>query len=309
MSVVITSCTNRKRIAPAQGLTASRLRRGDLKAVAAAWEERLRSADRQVLASDLYCGRGFRQAEGAAITERAGFFVVSAGLGFVPATARVPSYSLTVAAGSADNILSRISGAMTAADWWKALARTSPYGQSIAKAVEEHKGPILVALPAGYLGMIAHDLLALPARTRSRLRIFTLTPPEVLPEGLRSSVMPYNSRFDGADTPVAGTRSDFAQRSLAHFVEAVLPKHPRADFEGHADAVEKLLSGFRRQEMPVRLRRTDAEIAQLIRRHWSDVDGQSSRMLRFLRDELGIACEQGRFRGLFLAFKEKRGAN
>lgn len=308
MSLVFTSCTNRKRVLPVRDLTANRLRRGDLQSVVASWEKRLRNAKHSVAVADLYCGRAFRQAEAAALKARAGFFVVSAGLGLVPATAQVPSYSLTIAPGSQDNVLSRITGETTPSEWWKEVARTSPYGISVAEAVEGHKGLILVALPARYLGMIANDLLALPGRTRNRLRVFTLAPAAVLPEGLRAYVLPYDSRFDGVDTPVPGTRSDFAQRSLAHFVEAILPKHPRADVEGHVEAVEEFLSGFRRQQMPVRSKRTDAEITQLIRRYWADADGRSSSMLRVLRDDLGIACEQGRFRALFLAVKDKRGA-
>lgn len=164
----------------------------------------------------------------------------------------------------------------------------------------------MIALSATYLRMIAEELGSLPLRTRSRFRVFTLSPLSTVPEALRPFVLPYDSRFDGPDTPVPGTRGDFAQRSLAHFVDAVLAHEPKADFDGHAEAVERLLSGLRRQSTPVRARKSDAEIIALIRRHSEKARGQSSRMLRLLRDDLGVACEQGRFRALFVAAQDGR---
>jgi hypothetical protein len=176
----------------------------------------------------------------------------------------------------------------------------------LAAATPHHRGPILISLPANYLDMIADELLELPVRSRARLRIFTLSPSSGLPEGLRPYVLPYDHRFDGEDAPVPGTRSDFAQRALGHFVDAVLSKHPGGDFDGHAELVENLLAGFRPQRTQQRARLADQEISSIIHRHWKDAHGQSSRMLRLLRDDLGVACEQSRFRNLFRAAKNKR---
>jgi hypothetical protein len=226
----------------------------------------------------------------------------------VPASSNVPSYSLTIAPNSADNVLRRISPGAAPAQWWDALKRSSPFATPLADAASSHRGPILIALSAAYLEMVGNELASLPSRTRSRLRVFTLSPASAIPEVLRPVVLPYDARFDGPDAPLPGTRSDFAQRSLAHFVEAVLSRHPQADFDGHAEAVERLLSGLRRQSTPVRARQSDSAIIDLIHRHWNDARGQSSRMLRLLRDNLGVACEQGRFRTLFLAARESREA-
>ena len=263
MPLVLTSCTNRKRLAPNGKLIAGSLPLGSLTSVAASWRNRLRSANHRVPAEELYCGRAFREAEAAAHQARAGFFVVSAGLGLVPASTLVPSYSLTITPGSPDNVFSRIIALQEPAQWWGELARSSPYGISLANAFGRHKGLIMIALPAAYLDMIAGELLALPRSTHSRFRIFTLSPPSSVPQCLRPYILPYDSRFDGADAPVPGTRSDFAQRSLAHFVSTVLPLLPRGDVQDHAEAVERLLSGLRRQQTPVRLKRSDAEIRTL----------------------------------------------
>jgi hypothetical protein len=55
-----------------------------------------------------------------------------------------------------------------------------------------------------------------------------------------------------------------------------------------------------------RAKATDEEIVTLIHRHWATMNGQSSRMLRHLRDHLHIACEQTRFRDLFRTAKDAR---
>ncbi len=306
MPLILTSCTNRKRLPPVHALTAHALRQGNLGDVAGQWIERLRGAEPSTTASDLYCGRAFRQAATAAISARATFLVVSAGLGLVSATTRIPSYSLTVSAGVKDNVLSLISGA-SSAEWWGELARRSPFRTELAEVARLADGPILLALSANYLEMIASELLGLPPCTRTRLRIFTLTPVSALSEGLRAYVLPYDARFDGPDSPMPGTRADFAQRALGHFVNTILSADSRSDLDGHAEAVEQMLARLRPQRVPVRTKLSDPDITKLIHSHWRDVRGQSGRMLRFLRDDLGIACEQGRLRDLFRAAKASRG--
>ncbi|MGF6923880.1 hypothetical protein OKW28_008077 [Paraburkholderia sp. 40] len=51
--------------------------------------------------------------------------------------------------------------------------------------------------------------------------------------------------------------------------------------------------------IPVRERKTDSEILALLRKNWDRFDGTSARLLRFLRDEALVACEQSRFRNLW----------
>jgi hypothetical protein len=232
--------------------------------------------------------------------------VVSAGLGLVEAATAVPSYSLTVVPGTADNILERIAGRPTAADWWQALEGRSIFGCPLGECVRSSRGPVLVALPAQYLAMVAGDLLAMPEKTRRRLRIFSLSPPSVLPEGLRRYLMPYDARFDGPGSPLPGTRGDFAQRAMAHFAEFVLGKAPEGDLEAHGTTVQRLLSSLRPPAPIARTKASDEEIVALIHRHWDAVEGRSGKMLRYLRDDLGIACEQSRFRDLFHVAREAR---
>lgn len=306
MALVLTSCTNRKRLAAQRALTVRAVRAGALESVIADWVRRLGDASPATNASDLYCGRAFRQAETAAAQLDAAFMVVSAGLGLVPATTLVPSYSLTVVRGSADSILDRIVGSTTPSEWWQALENLSPFGVSLAESLKRSRGPILVALSGAYLSMIAQDLRALPKATQGRLRIFSLCPRSTLPEGLACLVMPYDARFDGAGSPIPGTRGDFAQRALAHFVDSVLDADPGGTAEQHAEAVTRIMSRLSPPRAISRKKATDDEIIALIHRYWVAADGRSSRMLRYLRDHLRIACEQTRFRDLFRAARDAR---
>jgi hypothetical protein len=307
MPLVLTSCTNRKRTAPPQALMARGIAKGNLESVAAEWSERLISAKPIATVADLYCGRAFRQAEDAAAKANAALYIISAGLGMVSAERTVPSYSLTVVPRAQDSIFSRIDGNHSAAEWWEALSRSSPFSLCLNEVARRHQGLILAALPATYLAMIVRDLGGLPEDIRSRLRIFNLGGSAAIPVTLRDYLMPYDDRFDGADAPLPGTRGDFAQRALWHFVKAVLPLSPKGDSSEHAAAIDRLLGLLQPRQMPVRRTLSDGEITALIHRHWLDASGQSSRMLRYLRDTLGVSCEQGRFKNLFNAAKHERG--
>ena len=108
--VVLTSCTNRKRVNAAPGMRARAMAPGVLAAVAECWLDRIGNAVCAVQAESLYAGRGFSEARSVAASES--FYIVSAGLGVVPADLRVPAYDLTIAPGAPDNVLALVSGTM-----------------------------------------------------------------------------------------------------------------------------------------------------------------------------------------------------
>jgi len=298
--VVITACTNRKRVAAPVGLKAASLTPGSLASVAEAWLGRLRSATPAVKAEGLYAGRAF--AEARRIANDGNLYIVSAGLGLVQAQAEVPAYGLTIAAGTADNVLARVIGPAAPVDWWRLGPARSPFNIDVLELAEQHPGVlILAALPSGYLLMVAADLTRLADRTDGRLRLFCAAPPADMPEALRMAVMPYDTRFDGPDSPLAGTLSDFAQRAMRHFVESVIPSASAGSTASHHTAVRDALANLRAPACITRGRASDSEIIELIASHWGRADGKSTRMLRLLRDQLGVACEQGRFVRLFQA--------
>ena len=289
-------------------LRAASLPKGSPQELATAWVARLESSRGRIRADGLYCGRSFVEAKTAAQVLGANFYIVSAGIGLVRQDAQVPAYGVTVSGASEDNVIGRMNGEAgpdAIGQWWRLLCRKSPVGERLRTVVRASSGLVLIALPSVYLSMIASDLAKLHGRSRSRLRIFTSAAPKGLPKSLSSLVMPYDERLDGPDSPMPGTRSDFAARALRHFVDHILKKHFSGDVREHMRAVTSSLARMRKPRVAVRARHSDEEIIRLIQDHWNAANGKSSRMLRVLRDDLSVACEQSRFAGLFRKAKRR----
>ena len=227
----------------------------------------------------------------AARLAEARLLVVSAGLGLVEAAAEVPPYACTVSVGAADSVAARVTGAFRVEDWWGALREASPFSRSLTDLIVKEDGPVLIALSETYLSMVAQELCSLPTSALARVRLFTRTPRARVAPALLPFLMPYDDRLDGPDSPVRGTRSDFAARALHHFVRL----GNAGSVVDDGAAVGRALSGWRMPARPMRIRRDDEELLGLMRRHWGEVGGRSSQLLRLFRDDLGIACEQSRF--------------
>lgn len=290
MTIVITNCSKRKRVPLDDGLHARDLPAGLTTEVARVWTERLGSAASLHQASTVYGGRAFVEASAAAMALDADLLIVSAGLGLVNASTAIPAYSLTTAKRDLDSVMPKIDGSSAA--WWDALEARSPFHSN---ALDYSEGAILVALPAGYLQMVAPTWASWPEERLGRLRLFTKESVADLPEALAHARMPYDDRLDAVGVGWAGTQSDFAQRALGHF--ATLPAG--ASIDADRTAVSAALDGFEARVTPVRTRATDAEIQAAIEAEWDMVRGRSGLMLRHLRDTRGLACEQSRFAGLF----------
>lgn len=291
--VVVTTCTNRKRLPVADGLQARALSKGEPVEVARIWFQRLATAPGpRVSVRDLYCGRSFREAQAAALALEAPLFVVSAGLGLVAAEVQAPAYSMTLVRESPDSVLQKLERCGPQ-EWWGALAALSPFHQSEPTG----SGLILAALSGPYLQLVAADWLGWPAAKRARLRIFCKDPGPEAPEALRAQFMPYDDRLDGVGAGFAGTQGDFAQRAMRHFAEHVAMGP--GDAQTHACKVKNLLAPVEARERPIRDRLSDEQLIALIHDEWEAVGGRSSAMLHRLRRQLNVACEQSRFKGLF----------
>lgn len=298
MNLVVTACTNRKKAPPALGLRAETLSCGEASVVANEWLDRLSAVSGTIQARHLYAGRGFQEASQAAAGLAAKLIIISAGLGAVDEAARVPSYALSVTGGSSDNVLTRIDCAITSREWWGMVTGGSPFSTSLAEAVASSDGAVIVALSESYLSMVDGDLAALDPDCFSRLRIITRAHLERIDPRLHPLVMPYDDRLDGPDSPIRGTRGDFAQRAARHFSNSVLARDPNGAAADHAALVSKELATWRAAPVFERVRHDDETLLRLMTENWSTAQGQSGKLLRVLRDDLNVACEQGRFVGL-----------
>ncbi len=298
MTVVISNCSKRKRVPLDPALHAKDIAPGATGEVATRWMERLKTAAPVGRALDVYGGRAFVEAVAAARIAQGRLLVVSAGLGLIDSETDIPAYGLTTIRRDPDCILNKTGD--TAAAWWAALSDRSIFNSA---ALDYEEGPILAALPSGYLAMVAEAWAAWPAERLARLRLFTKEQPNGLPDVLSAAWMPYDDRLDAVDKDHVGTQGDFAQRAVRHFATFI---RGGASLEADRLAVGASLDGLSAREVPVRTRLSDDEIMILIHRDWDEVGGRSGAMLRRLRDDLGKACEQSRFKDLFKQVQARR---
>lgn len=289
--LILTTCTNRKRYDHSPALSARALPFGSLQDVSDEWKARVSAAPRVASAGDLYCGRSFSEASAAANEIGAQLCVVSAGLGFLTAQQPVPSYNLTVSRGTSDCVLDCITPSASAAKWWATLVDQDVVGGTLCAS----DGLILIAVGPAYLKMLVPILSSLPEETISRLRIFAGPDISMLSERLVAQTLPYDDRLDGPDSPIRGTKGDFVSRALHHFTKTVMDHHPTAPVAKQAKQVEELSEHWARPNVRPGARRSDTEIKGLLRQHWDRTGGLSTKLLRVLRDELAVACEQKRF--------------
>jgi hypothetical protein len=291
---IVTGCTNRKQTPPSDILCAHTLDPGSLEEVAIEWVGRIGNARDALQAGKLYVGRGFQEARKAAQALDATHFIVSAGLGLVTTDELVPPYSLTITRSSDDCILSKLPTGVTPTEWWTSLTNSLSVRSRLDKP---EFSTVVVALARDYLRMVVPLLVATAGI--SNLRILTRGDYSFLPVELQEHCITYDDRLDGEGSANAGTLSDFITRSARHFSEKVLSAHPDGSLSQHQAVVDQCLSAFSERQIPDRQKTSDEEIKSIIDKDWDVVGGRSGKMLRRLRDDLLIACEQSRFKDLF----------
>lgn len=295
--IVVTNCTNRKRVDDGTVTLTAADMRGPLSSVAARWSKALRKVCPSRQAQNVYVGRAFSEARQVTATLGGHLYIISAGLGVVDAAEVIPSYNLTVAEGanSLKPLLTHLGKGPS--DWWAALTTELGQQRSVRALLEKNADAlVLFALPGSYIALIAEDLASLTRRQLSNIRIITSAHGQSLvPENARHVALPYDERLEGSS--YVGTRTDFPQRALRHFIDA-LAGHQLSIDEARASVSAAMLA-LKKPVVPVRERKTDSEILALLRKNWDRFDGASARLLRYLRDEALVACEQSRFRSLW----------
>ena len=255
----------------------------------------------------LYVGRSISEAKKATVAVGGDLYVASAGFGLVRSDEPLPSYDVTVSdpSNALRHALSRCGA--TPSDWWMALRGSGLAKRSVTDLLEANPRSLLIlALPSTYLNLLARDLGRLNQQDASRVRIVTAGAAFAdLPDTLRASVLPYDERLESVPG-WSGTQGDFAQRACRHFVE-VLQAHPLSLDEA-CDRVSRYLELFQKPERISRMRANDEQIKREIRSNWARCGGRSARLLRYLRDDCGVACEQKRFQGLWRQVEVERDA-
>lgn len=301
---IITNCSGRKRDIGAKPLSPDCSELQDLDQLTSLWVDLVKAAKSRVSPLDLYQGRGMAECRHASKVTKADLYIVSAGLGLVHTNDLVPNYSLTISDGNGSIQTWLTSRKASSSDWWLALNEARGTSTPIKSLINDspQRSQFLIALPSSYLGMVVDDLATVREDRLQCIRIFTSgAGARLLPSNLRSLVMPYDDRLEGIATH-NGTRTDFPHRALKHFV-ALLNGH-RLPTVAAQEAVQLAMNSSTKRLVPKRQKATDEQIVQIVRENWLDCGGSVSKLLRFLRDEANVACEQSRFSNLWHEIKQ-----
>lgn len=261
------------------------------------WRKAVKSRSQTRPAGTVYTGRSAVESRRAVQSAGGILYFVSAGMGLINASDEIPAYNLTPVQVDGDLAAVFTKHRVGPVEWWNALTENG-----ISRLIREWPTEkILVALPATYLRMLNFDLIQCQQSDVSRIRIFTSQAGKLAtPDFLRHCVMPYDERIETM-REFCGTRADFPQRAMRHFIEVLKGQSQDLD-EGRNRVVEALSTcGWRKT--PKRRRLEDAEIKVLINAHWKDCQGRNSLLLRALRDDELVACEQSRFNQLWREVK------
>jgi hypothetical protein len=300
MTILITSCSARKRIKGNELCLSPEQVGADLNETITNWRRAVSERSNLYKAKDLYAGRSVTEASRAAAFLGSPLFFISAGMGVVGADEMIPAYNLSPVESSGGLSVALRRHSVSASDWWSNLS-SNALSQMIRR---QDKHLLLIALPASYLRMLSTDLLSCLKGDVNRIRIFTSSAGiQELPDFLHAAVMPYDERLETV-FQFTGTRSDFPQRAMRHYVENL--KAHKLNLIESRDLVEKFIVTCGRRKVPNRRRLNDSQIKSLISDRWNNCWGQSSKLLRALRDDEMVACEQGRFTQLWREVKNER---
>jgi hypothetical protein len=245
-------------------------------------------------AAELYRGRAFGLATGAAAIVKGDLGIISAGLGYVRGEVRIPSYDLTIRSSGPASVAKRIDGPFDPQAWWESVGN-GPYASDLSSECAG-RPRVLVCLSRAYASMVIGDLLKIASSSPDCLRIFGLSIGDALPLALQRFVLPYDERLEQMGRP--GTRVDFPQRALMDYLENVVPA-TGIDVEEEIAFIKLRLSSVT-PSAPRRQKRIDDEsLKRLIADLLPTVGSNCSRMLAHVRRDKGYSCEQGRFATLF----------
>ena len=307
---IIATCTNRKTKTPNESLFGRSLPKGDQEDLLHNWVQRIRNEEETCYARKLYCGRGFSEIVKIEAATAAQMWIISFGMGLIDGDKPIPPYQITLSRPSEDSILNKVvqNYSFNPKDWWNGINQQL-YGKKnpIADLICNNKDTVFViSVSQAYLNLVMTDLFSLQHHDLSRVRIVGLPHPRNLPAQYSHLWMPYDDRFNGPISPNPGTRSDFSQRIARHFIENVLIPHPQSTAEDHGQLVENIMGTMHRAKQIKRRVVSDNEIANIISINWDLANGSCARMLRVLRDNEKVACEQGRFAAIFRKIKTER---
>jgi hypothetical protein len=281
----------------------------DLPARLARWTQALmaHSAD-GISALDLYGGNYWSVIRGMAKKNNAfshvRFWVISAGFGLIPIDRAICSYDATFSSSKPDSVLPNKPSRFTHEEWWGGLSEWhKQQGNPISCIADLAKAypsePLIVALSPEYLTAVYRDLYTAREFLHNPNHLVIISSGSGKKGPLKNNFLPCDARMEHI---VGVSRMALNARIIQHVLTANSINEINAvDLERKYSA---LLRDLPSANYPVRDASTDEEVLSFIRESLKNgLPASSGRLLRIYRDS-GKACEQSRFRGLFLQTKE-----
>jgi hypothetical protein len=298
--LVITNCTGRKSQKPDPKLrrTPKLNAYQDIDQCASIWANSIRDAKQLIRAGDLYQGRTIVDSKFVGDSLNADTYVISAGLGLVSTQDLIPSYELTVIESSPFGQQLKKSG-YSNQDWWKKInGSLKKTNRPLSKLITNGRyKQIFIALPSTYLEMIQNDLWSANPKILNKVFIFTSSyGVKFIPDEWKHQALPYDERLEDVKSGYAGIRSDFPQRAMRHFVATIWSKSN--SLETNIKKTNRSLRKLKKPVLPERIKVDDAAIIRIIKKNWKSKLGNSQDLLRLIRDEALVSCEESRFRRL-----------
>lgn len=306
---VIVTCTNRKRGIPAPEAQLRSIKDKDLPTRLFRWTTALTIQNKEhAPALNLYIGNYWSVVrEMVENTEEFGhvrFWVISAGFGLIPIERSICPYAATFSNGQPDSVLPDKPGRFTLEDWWTGLSHWHKSQEQqiscladLAKAFPSE--PLIVSLSPEYLTAVYRDLYTAREFLHNPNRLVIISSGSGKKGPLKNNFLPCDARMEHI---VGVSRMALNARIIRH----VLKNNPAQEMQ--ANVLEKkytdLLRNLPSANYPVREASTDKEVLTFIRESLlNGLPASSARLLRIYRDS-GKACEQNRFRKLFLQTQE-----
>lgn len=299
---IVAACTDRKR---SSGHEPVRLR--DIPAGpdrARRWVEALAAAQAKMPAQELYVGDHWSVVRSLPeLAEKAGFdatlWVASAGYGLVRADQPVAAYSATFSSGHPDSVARGGGGTEALQAWWRSLSHAfeaGPGGRSFRNiASDTPDGRWLVVGSPAYIHAMEPQLADLPS-VENRCLLVTGSPG---PRDVRLLTSWLVS--DAVLQPQLGGAMPALHARVARHLLQLLPDTATLTKEWAKGVLEgeRLKSpGYTR---PDRERGNDDEVKAFIRASLAKDDRASHTALLRAYRTAGRACEQSRFRALFVS--------
>lgn len=314
--MIISTCTNEKRSIPAPECRLDTCIQGTCVLTVKKWLSQIERADLpRRSARTMYAGSHWKETlacVSAASTEGydAHLWVLSAGWGFIHSEQEVTPYSATFAAGrnSVQNLPWRpeLSPKERSREWWK-LLHTYRCGEEFLslgdlpdRSEAEDDLHLVLIVSGEYFGAIEPEVLELVGRgigvtivSAGLYRKLSGVSPL-----LREHVLPVSEKFKQADGYLNKTNVSLNAR-LATWI---IREHGAALRQGHDALYARLAeidSRLPDMKRPKPVKMTDEEVLAYIARTYDPATSSATSLLRRLRWEEGMSCEQKRFGELF----------